>query len=255
MRQGKRIPRGDGPSLPVVPVAVARWATKVTAMATRLGPHDARAESRQRALADVQGLLSPIARQTGWQLAEQAGERQPDTFQYLLHKRLGTADAVRDDLRRYVRAPLGAPQAVQIVDATGFLKSGPKSAGVARPSAGPAGKIDHGQSGVFLAYASLTGRTRLDRERLCLKSQKMSSKLTVLDVKKSVKRVQNRFLRQSRSGAVSAAGMVGGAGALSRGRDVCHGHMPDHTAVGPSAAGAGGGCARHVGHRLRGVWP
>jgi hypothetical protein len=165
MRQGKRIPRGDGPSLPVVPLAVARWATKVTAMATRLGPHDARAESRQRALADVQGLLSPIARQTGWQLAEQAGARQPDTFPHRLHRRLGSADAVRDDLRRYVRAPLGAPQAVQIVDATGFLKSGPKSAGVARPSAGPAGKIDHGQSGVFLAYARPTGRTGLDRER------------------------------------------------------------------------------------------
>jgi hypothetical protein len=66
MRQGTRIPRGDGPSLPVVPGAVARWATKVTAMATRLGPHCARAESRQRALADVQGLLGPIARQTGW---------------------------------------------------------------------------------------------------------------------------------------------------------------------------------------------
>jgi hypothetical protein len=80
MRQGTRIPRGDGPSVPVVPGAVARWATQVTAMATRLGPHGARAESRQRALAEVQGWLSPIARQPGWQLAEQAGARPPDTF-------------------------------------------------------------------------------------------------------------------------------------------------------------------------------
>jgi SRSO17 transposase len=70
------------------------------------------------------------------------------------------------------------------VDATGFLKSGPKSAGVARPSAGPAGKIDHGQSGVFLAYASLTGRTGLDRERLCLKSQKNELKIDCFRRKK-----------------------------------------------------------------------
>jgi SRSO17 transposase len=72
---------------------------------------------------------------------------------------------VRDDRRRDVRAALGQPQAVRIVDATGFLKTGPKSAGVARPSAGTAGHIDHGQRGVFLAYARPTGRTGLDRAR------------------------------------------------------------------------------------------
>jgi len=151
MRPGTRLPRGDGPAVPVVPGAVARWATQVTAMATRLGPHGARAESRPRALADGQGWLSPIARQTGWQLAEPAGARQPDPFPHRLHRRLGSADAVRDDLRRDVRAALGQPQAVRIVDATGCLKTGLKSAGVARPSAGPAGHIDHGHSGVFLA--------------------------------------------------------------------------------------------------------
>jgi SRSO17 transposase len=164
MMQGKRIPRGEGPSLPVVQVEVARWATKLTEMAKRLGPHFARAESRQRALAYVQGLLSPIERKNGWQLAEQAGERHPDNFQHLLNRSLWSADALRDDLRRYVSEALGDPQAVLIVDETGFLKKGTKSAGVARQYSGTAGKIDNCQIGVFLAYASPKGRTWLDRE-------------------------------------------------------------------------------------------
>jgi SRSO17 transposase len=51
-----------------------------------------------------------------------------------------------------------------IVDETGFLKKGTKSAGVARQYSGTAGKIDNGQVGVFLGYASPKGRTWLDRE-------------------------------------------------------------------------------------------
>jgi SRSO17 transposase len=133
-------------------------------MAERLGPHFARAESRQRALAYVRGLLSPIERKNGWQLAEQAGECHPDNFQHLLNRSLWSADAVRDELRRYVSEALGDPQAVLIVDETGFLKKGTKSAGVARQYSGTAGKIDNCQIGVFLAYASPKGRTWLDRE-------------------------------------------------------------------------------------------
>jgi SRSO17 transposase len=71
---------------------------------------------------------------------------------------------VRDALRRYVCESLGDPQAVLIVAETGFLKKGTTSAGVARQYSGTAGTIDTGQMGVFLGYASPTGRTGLDRE-------------------------------------------------------------------------------------------
>ena len=59
---------------------------------------------------------------------------------------------------------LGDADGVLVVDETGFLKKGNKSAGVQRRYSGTAGRIDNCQIGVFLAYASAKGRTLLDRE-------------------------------------------------------------------------------------------
>ena len=57
---------------------------------------------------------------------------------------------------------LGEPQAVLVIDETGFLKTGPQSAGVARQYRGTAGRIEHCQIGVLLAYASSQGHALLD---------------------------------------------------------------------------------------------
>jgi SRSO17 transposase len=73
------------------------------------------------------------------------------------------ADAVRDDLPVYVAAHLGDPGAVLVLDETGFLKKGDKSAGVQRQYSGTAGRIENCQIGVFLAYACRHGRTLIDR--------------------------------------------------------------------------------------------
>jgi SRSO17 transposase len=51
-----------------------------------------------------------------------------------------------------------------VVDETGFLKKGVRSAGVQRQYTGTTGKIDNCQLGVFLAYASPRGRALIDRE-------------------------------------------------------------------------------------------
>jgi SRSO17 transposase len=51
-----------------------------------------------------------------------------------------------------------------VVDETGFLKKGAKSAGVQRQYSGTAGRIENCQVGVFLAYASPRGRALVDRE-------------------------------------------------------------------------------------------
>ena len=59
---------------------------------------------------------------------------------------------------------LGDPDGVLIVDETGFLKKGAKSAGVQRQYSGTAGRIENCQIGVFLAYATGTGRALIDRE-------------------------------------------------------------------------------------------
>lgn len=73
------------------------------------------------------------------------------------------ADAVRDDLQAYVREHVGDPQAILVVDKTGFLKQGVKSVGVKRQYSGPAGRIENCQIGVFLTYAAPDGYALLDR--------------------------------------------------------------------------------------------
>ena len=50
-----------------------------------------------------------------------------------------------------------------VLDETGFLNKGARSAGVQRQYSGTAGRIENCQVGVFLAYASRYGRTLIDR--------------------------------------------------------------------------------------------
>ena len=143
---------------------VEGWGAELAGLHARLRPHFGRAESRRRVRAYVVGLLSPVERKNGWQLAEQAGEATPYGMQRLLAGARWDAEAVRDDLRAYVVAHLADPDAVLIVDETGFLKKGVKSVGVQRQYSGTAGRVENCQIGVFLAYATPHGRTFLDRE-------------------------------------------------------------------------------------------
>lgn len=143
---------------------VAAWAEGLAEIHARIGPRFARSEPRERVLGYVRGLLAPVERKNSWTLAERAGEASPDGMQRLLAAADWDADAVRDDVRDYVVEHLGSPDGVLVVDETGFLKKGSKSAGVARQYSGTAGRIENSQIGVFLTYATAAGRTLIDRE-------------------------------------------------------------------------------------------
>jgi SRSO17 transposase len=143
---------------------VQAWAVGLDALHARIAGRFARAEPRRRALTYLRGLLGNVDRKNGWQLAEHAGERTPDGMQRLLSTADWEPDLVRDDLRAYVVEHLGDPQAVLVVDESGFLKKGRTSVGVQRQYSGTAGKVDNCQLGVFLAYASPKGRAFIDRE-------------------------------------------------------------------------------------------
>ncbi len=143
---------------------VQDWAVGLEEVLERIGPRFARSEPRARAGVYLRGLLSAAERKNGWTLAEQAGDRTPDAMQRLLNHADWDADAVRDDLRDYAVEHLGDDAAVLVVDETGFLKKGTRSAGVARQYSGTAGRIENCQVGVFLAYAAPAGRTFIDRE-------------------------------------------------------------------------------------------
>ncbi|SDZ25262.1 SRSO17 transposase [Geodermatophilus africanus] len=142
---------------------VQDWAAGLEEVHRRIAGAFARAEPRARVLAYLRGLLGQLERKNGWTLAETAGEVSPDGMQRLLRTADWNADAVRDELRSYVVERLG-PGGILIVDETGFVKKGTRSAGVARQCTGTTGKIDNCQVGVFLAYATPAGRALIDRE-------------------------------------------------------------------------------------------
>ena len=146
------------------PAEIRGWAVGLSALHQRIATHFVRAEPRQLAYDYLRALISPIERKNGWQIAEHLGATTPDGVQRVLATARWEADQVRDDLQTYVVEQLGHPDAVWVLDETGFLKKGTKSVGVKRQYSGTAGRTENCQIGVFLAYASPRGRTFLDRE-------------------------------------------------------------------------------------------
>ena len=139
------------------------WEQELTALKARVGRALPRRELRETGAAFLDGLLSGIERKTGWLMAEQAGAEQPYRMQSLLGRSQWDADRLRDEVRDYVVEALGDEDGVLIVDETGFVKKGDRSAGVARQYSGTAGRIENSQVGVFLAYASRYGQALIDR--------------------------------------------------------------------------------------------
>src|ERR1700712_3001135 len=139
------------------------WEQELSSFKAQLSSAFGRAELRRSAGALIDGLLSGVARKTGWQLAEQAGLERPYRLQSLLGRSSWQADKLRDLVRADVFATLGDGGGVLVVDETGFLKKGKHSVGVARQYSATAGRVENCQVGVFVAYASRFGQTLIDR--------------------------------------------------------------------------------------------
>jgi len=145
--------------------SVGQWADAFEAMWEGAGACFFRRDLRENAGSYVRGLLGKVKRKNGWQMAEYMGLPTPDAVQYLLRRASWDADTLRDEVLRYARVHLLAPgeAGVLVVDETGFLKKGDKSAGVQRQYSGTAGRIENSQIGVFLALAGSRGRALVDR--------------------------------------------------------------------------------------------
>ena len=139
-------------------------AVELDRLHARVAGRFARAEPRARMRGYVVGLVAGLERKNGWTLAERAGEASPDGMQRLLRWADWDIDGVRDDVREYVVECLGDPGGVLVLDDTGFLKKGTRSAGVQRQYSGTAGRVENCQIGTFLAYASPRGHALIDRE-------------------------------------------------------------------------------------------
>jgi SRSO17 transposase len=81
----------------------------------------------------------------------------------LLGRAQWDADDLRDVILDYVVETLARPDAVLVVDETGFLKQGKASCGVGRQYTGSAGKITNCQIGVFAAYVPSKSHAFIDR--------------------------------------------------------------------------------------------
>ncbi|MEW2290902.1 IS701 family transposase [Streptomyces sp. NPDC047841] len=132
--------------------AVEIWNDELEELFLRTGHRFRRIEPRRRMRNYIRGLLGPVGRKNGWQLAEYVGHRTPDCLQRLLNGARWDADDLRDDLQHHVAERLDEPDGILILDDTGFLKKG------------TAGRSEHCQIGVFAAYATTRGRALVERE-------------------------------------------------------------------------------------------
>src|SRR4028118_2261690 len=139
------------------------WRAELDGLLARLGRLFVRSEPRGQAGRYLEGLLGPVKRKNGWQLAEHLGDARPWRTQRVLSHVLWDEEAARDLCREHVVEHLGAEDAVLVVDETGFLKKGRHSAGVARQYTGTAGRIQNAPGGALRAYGSRRGHALIDR--------------------------------------------------------------------------------------------
>src|SRR6478609_4915910 len=146
----------------VTPDEVRGCQDRITTFLQRYLPRFYRAEQRTHAALVIRGLLSGLQRKTCEPIAVEAGvHRKP--IQFLVGAGKWDDEAVMAEIRRHVVEELGDGQAVLILDASTFPKSGADSCGVGRQWCGRLGKQENCQRGIYLAYAAAGGYAPLDR--------------------------------------------------------------------------------------------
>lgn len=139
------------------------WASSLRDVKARMRPLFTQERVAVSAGQFLDGLLGEERRKTGWMRAEAAGDTGPWRQQAILGRGQWDADALRDIVREYAVETLADPDAVLVLDETGFLKQGKASCGVGRQYTGSAGKITNCQIGVFASYVSRHGHAFIDR--------------------------------------------------------------------------------------------
>ena len=115
------------------------WSVELQAVKAQLASLFGHASVAASAAAFLDGRLGPERRKTGWMRAEAAGDPGPWRQQAVLGRSRWNADALRDLVRDHALESLAAPDAVLVVDETGFLKQVASSCGVQRQYTGTAG--------------------------------------------------------------------------------------------------------------------
>src|SRR5438270_58699 len=128
---------------------VRSCADALTASAQRYLPLVHRSEQRDHALTILAGKLSGLQRKTTEPIATQAGLTRRN-LQLFVGDGRWDDDAVRTQRRRHGAQELADPDAVLILDGSGFPTKGDASCGVKRQCCGRLGKVDNCQVSYFL---------------------------------------------------------------------------------------------------------
>ena len=125
--------------------------------ATSLG----RSERKEHAQVYIAGLLSDLERKNTESIAYRHGQERVN-----LQRFIGLApwkhQGLLEELARQVGSELGQDDGVIVFDPSGHKKCGNDSVGVQRQWLGRLGKIDNGQVGIYMGYASRKEHTLVD---------------------------------------------------------------------------------------------
>lgn len=121
-----------------------------------------RSETRENVQCYLRGLLADVQRKNVWQMAEVMGLSDPHPLQRVLNEAKWDASKLRQDLRQVIAETMGYEPGIGVIDESGFVKWGQKSAGVSRQYCGRLGKIENCQVGVYLGYVTARSAAFLD---------------------------------------------------------------------------------------------
>lgn len=124
------------------------WASSLREVKARIRPLFTQERVAASAGQFLDGLLGEERRKTGWMRAEAAGDLGPWRQQAILGRGCRDAGSLRD----FALETLADPDAVLVLDETGFLKQGKASCGVGRLEVThkSCGKLIHPQDLVLL---------------------------------------------------------------------------------------------------------
>ena len=112
-----------------------------------------RQEQRDHARTYLAGLVSDLKRKTAESIAYRH-DQERHGLQHFVGSSTWEPRPLLRELAGQVGREIGTPDGVIVFDPSGFAKKGKASVGVQRQWLGRLGKVDNGQVGVFMAYAS-----------------------------------------------------------------------------------------------------
>ena len=120
-----------------------------------------RREQKDHARTYLAGLVSDLGHKTAESIAYRH-DQERHGLQHFVGSSTWDHRPLMKELAEQVGRELGTPDGVIVFDPSGFAKKGDTSVGVQRQWLGRLGKVDNGQVGVYMAYASTREHALVD---------------------------------------------------------------------------------------------